>query len=91
MQSLPPMFRNYIYATLAYGFTRAVTYDYSATQLYHNDVIGRYETKEILLIDSIGKIAGGTFAAAVAWPHMLGNDLAKLECIVRGKNPKEYK
>jgi hypothetical protein len=63
MQSLPPMFRNYFCATMAYGFTRAATYDYTGTQLYHNEVSGRYETKEILLIDSIGKVASRTFAA----------------------------
>ena len=85
------MFRNYFCATMAYGFTRAATYEYSGTRIYHNEVSGLYETKEILLIDSIGNVASRTFAATFGWPHMLGQDLAQLECIVKGKNPKEYK
>jgi hypothetical protein len=91
MQSLPSMFRKYVYATMAYGFTRAATYDYTGTQIYHNEVSGYYETKEILLTDSIGKVASGSFSAPFVWPLMLGQDLTQLECIMKGKNPKEYK
>ena len=75
---------------LAYGFTRAVTYDYKDTKKYYNDRTGVYETKEMLLTDKIGQITGKTCAALIVWPGMLGEDLARLECAVKGRDAREY-
>ena len=81
----------YTNTTLAYGFTRAVTWDYSGTSLYHNKKTDKYEHKEMLLVDKIGRVSWRTFAAVVAWPMMVGEDLARLECRLTGKDPAEYK
>ena len=83
--------RVYFNTTLVYGFTRAVTYDYKRSKRYYNQKTGEYEQKEMLLIDKIGTISGNTLAAVAVWPVMLGEDLARLECAVKGKDPAEYK
>ena len=81
----------YANSTLAYGFTRAVTWDYSGTRLYLNQKTEKYESKEMLLTDKIGRVSGRTLMAVFAWPAMLGDDLARLECRLTGKDPAEYK
>jgi hypothetical protein len=82
--------RIYVNSALAYGFTRAVTYDYKSSKRYYNDKTGESEDKEMLLVDKIGRISGMTAAAILLWPGMIGEDLARLECAVKGKDPKEY-
>ena len=82
--------RVYLHTCLAYGFTRSVTYDYKGTKRYSNEVTDRREEKDMLLVDKIGRITGQSCAALILWPAMLGEDLARLECAVRGKNAKEY-
>ena len=82
--------RVYLNTCLAYGFTRSVTYDYKGTKRYYNEVTEKREEKDMLLVDKIGRITGGTCAALVMWPVMLGEDLARLECAVKGKDVREY-
>jgi hypothetical protein len=82
--------RMYFRTCLAYGFTRSVTYDYKGTKRYYNEVTEKREEKDMLLVDKIGRITGGTCAALVMWPVMLGEDLARLECAVKGKDVREY-
>jgi hypothetical protein len=82
--------RVYFRTCLAYGFTRSVTYDYKGTKRYYNEVTEKREEKDMLLVDKIGRITGGTCAALVMWPVMLGEDLARLECAVKGKDVREY-
>jgi hypothetical protein len=82
--------RWYLRTCLAYGFTRSVTYDYMGTKKYYNEVTEKREEKEMLLVDKIGRITGGTCAALIMWPGMLGEDLARLECAVKGKDAREY-
>ena len=91
MSSLPFKLRVYLGTTLAYGFTRAVTYDYNGKKYYLNEKTGRHEKKEMLLVDNIGSITGATVAAVVVWPSMLGADLARLECAAKGVDHSEYK
>ncbi len=81
--------RVYVNTALAYGFARAVTYNYESSKRYHNDKRG--EEKEMLLVDKLGTIAGKTVSAIFLWPGMLGNDLARLECAVKGKDWKDYR
>jgi hypothetical protein len=83
-------FRVYFRTCLAYGFTRSVTYDYKGTKKYYNEVTEKREEKDMLLVDKIGRITGSTCAALVMWPGMLGEDLARLECAVKGKDAREY-
>ena len=83
--------RVYMHTTLAYGFARAITYDYKGSSRYFNGKTGEYEEKEMLLIDNIGRISSSTLAAWCVWPIMLGEDLTRLECAARGKDPAEYK
>ena len=82
--------RLYCGATIAYGFTRASTYDYKSSIEYYNAKTGKCEHKEMLLVDKIGIIARRTAAAVVLWPTMLGEDMTRLECAFKGKDPKEY-
>jgi hypothetical protein len=84
--------RMYVTSTMAYGFTRAVTYAYESSKRYYKGKTGECETKERLLVDKIGTISGMTVtvAAILVWPGMLGEDLARVECLVKGKDPKEY-
>ena len=82
--------RVYLNTCLAYGFTRSVTYDYKGTKQYRNEVTDRCEEKDMLLVDKIGRITGQSCAAPILWAAMLGEDLARLECAVRGKNAREY-
>lgn len=84
------LLRGYVNTTLAYGFTRSVTYDYQHTMEYRNKEAGTYETKEMLVIDKIRRVCGHSVMAIGAWPFMLGEDLTRLECVIRGKNPREY-
>jgi hypothetical protein len=82
--------RMYVTGAMAYGFTRAVTYDYKSSKEYYNGKTGKCETKDMLLVDKIGRISGMTVAAILVWPVMLGGDLARLECLVKDKDPKEF-
>jgi len=74
----------------AYGFTRAVTYDYENTAEYYNRKTFHYESKEMLFTDRVGTILGKTFSAITGWPFLLGRDLIRLECAARGKDLSEY-
>ncbi len=80
----------YVGVTAAYGFTRAVTYDYEKTAEYYNRKTFRYEHKEMLFTDKVGTILGKTCLAITAWPNVLGRDLTRLECASRGKDLSEY-
>lgn len=80
----------YVNTTLVYGFTRAVTYDYNGSRKYYNAKTDKYEVKEMLLIDKVGRVSFNTFAAVTAWPFMLRHDFTRLECAIKGKDPSEY-
>jgi hypothetical protein len=82
--------RLYLQGTAAYGFTRAVTWDYEGKREYYNAKTRTYEVKEKLFVDKAGAAAKGTFSAWFAWPVMLGGDLARLECAVMGRDAREY-
>lgn len=82
--------RVYVNTCLSYGFTRSVTYDFKDTKKYYNRNTGELEKKDMLLVDKIGRISRQTFAAVFLWPGMLGEDLARLECAVKGKDVREY-
>ena len=82
--------RVYLRTFLAYGFTRSVTYDYKSTKKYWNEITVNNETKEMLLVDKIARITGKSCAALIVWPHMMVEDLTRLECAVKGKDVREY-
>jgi len=81
----------YVKSTFLYGFGRAVTYEYEGTGKYWNKKLERSETKEMLILDKIGRVMGKSFSAIFVWPFLLGEDLFRLECHVRGKDIEEYK
>ena len=58
-------------------------------KIYFNAKTREYEVTEKLLVNKIGGIFGGGFAAFL--PIMLGDDLTRLECALRGKDVLEYK
>jgi hypothetical protein len=74
----------------AYGFTRAVTYDYENTAEYYNRKTFRYERKEMLFTDKVGTVLEKTCIAITGWPYLLGRDLTRLECAARGRDLSEY-
>jgi hypothetical protein len=74
----------------AYGFTRAVTYDYENTAEYYNRKTFRYERKEMLFTDKVGTVLEKTCIAITGWPILLGRDLTRLECAARGRDLSEY-
>ncbi len=82
--------RVYFNTALIFGFTRAVTYNYENKKEYFNSKIYRYEQKDMLLVDNIANVIVKTFAALIFLPHMLHEDLTKLECRTRGKSFEEY-
>ena len=82
--------RVYFHSCVAYGFARSVSYDYKGTKRYYNEVTEKREEKDMLLVDKIGRITGQSCAAVIMWPGMLGEDLARLECAMRGKDHMEY-
>ncbi len=82
--------RAYVNTALAYGFTRSVTYDYQHETRYRNANTCTSETKEMLLIDKVSRIAGQSILAVVGWPGMLCEDLRRVECSIRGKDRNEY-
>ncbi len=49
------------------------------------------EEKDMLLVDKMGRITSRTCAAVIMWPGMMGEDLARLECAMRGKDSSEYR
>ncbi len=80
-----------VYAAAAvYGFTRAVTYDYDGTHQYYNRETIQFETKPLLITDNVGRITGRTIETMIFWPIVMQRDVARLECLARGKDPKEY-
>ena len=87
---LTTVIRAYVNTTMAYGFTRAVTYNYEGQQRYYNAKTGIYELKDRLLIDKFGTVMAGSLAAIFMWAPMLWQDLAKLECKLTGKDAREY-
>ena len=91
--SYPPFIKGmrvYAMITLSYGLVRSVSYDYNGKKEYHNRKTKEYVIKDMLLTDKIGRITGSAAAAMIVWPSMLGEDLARLECKVRGKDIEEY-
>ncbi len=90
MSILPKFVLRYVAATAAYGFTRAVTYDYDGTQRYYNFNGAKYETKTMLVVDNVGRIVWKTGMAVFRWPFMLRRDAVRLECFACGKDLKEY-
>jgi len=82
--------RVYVRTFLAYGFTRSVTYNYQSTKKYWNEITLDNEMKEMLLVDKMARITGQTCAALFIWPYMVGEDLTRLECAVKGKDIREY-
>lgn len=82
--------RRYAYATMTYGFGRAVTYDYKSSREYFNHKTYDFERKPPLVIDTISSTISHAFAAPFMWPTMLTEDLARLECVVRGRDSAEY-
>ena len=80
----------YLCGTLSYGFIRSVSYNWNSTRRYHENSTGLYVLKEKLIIDKIGSVTGDTLAAVAVWPVMMGEDLVRLECVVRGKDSGEY-
>jgi hypothetical protein len=81
----------YMRSTILYGFGRAVTYDYEDTRKYWNNKHERYENKEKLVVDKISWVMSKSFSTIFVWHLMLGDDLTRLECHVRGKDYEEYK
>lgn len=88
--SLTKTAQYYVYATLGYGFARAVTYDYTGKKNYYNKKTKEHETKEMLLTDKLTGIAKRSFAAITVWPLMMSEDLRSLEFAVTGKDASEY-
>ena len=82
--------RYYVNATLGYGFTRAVTYDFSGTKEYFNKKSGKYETKEMILTDKLTGVVSRTCAAITVWPVMLAEDFRRLEFSITRKDALEY-
>ena len=82
--------RVYVQSVAVYGFTRAVTWDYAGSKEYYNARTHEYEIKEKLLVDKAWCVLDGTFSAYFAWPFMLGDDLTRLECAVKGRDAREY-
>ncbi len=85
------LLRWYANTTVLYGFGRAITYDYEGTRKYWNTKHERYKTKEMLVLDKIGRVSIKSLAAIIMWPGMLCDDLTRLERYVRGKDYGEYK
>jgi hypothetical protein len=88
--SLRDAIRVYVGATVSFGFVRAVTYDYDSVRKYFNKHTRELEPKEMLIVDKVGRVATMSVVAPVAWPLMVGKDLARLECWLTGKNLDEY-
>ena len=82
--------RIYFNTTCLYGFVRATTYDYQGVIEYYNENKSKFELKDMLLVDKIGRISRHTLAAPVTWPVMLGEDAMRFECFMRGRDPREY-
>lgn len=80
----------YLNTCLAYGFVRSVTYNYKDKKKYYNEITKIHEEKDMLFVDKLGRITGSTCAALIMWPWILGEDLARLECIIKGKDAREY-
>ncbi len=80
----------YLQSTVLYGFTRVVTWDYEGKKEYYNARTREFETREKLIVDKACSVFGGTCAAYFAWPFMLGDDLTRLECAVKGLEAREY-
>lgn len=82
--------RNYAFVTTAYGLVRSVTYNRERSKQYRNLKTERYETRPMLLVDRIERIISRSLSALIVWPFMLGEDLSRLECLARGRDPQEY-
>jgi len=80
----------YVCGTLSYGFIRSVSYNWNSERRYYENSTGSYALKEKLIVNKIGSVVGETVAAVAVWPVMMGEDLVRLECVVRGKDPGEY-
>ena len=90
LNSLSKAVNVYVLSVWTYGFTRAATWDRKDTQEYYNSITRRREVKDKLVVEKVGGAFAGGFIALFVWPFMLGEDLTRLECVVRGKNAREY-
>lgn len=90
MASLSRVLNAYVNVTLAYGFTRAVTYDYHDMKKYFNAKAYKTEVKEMLLVDKAARVGANTLAAIGAWPFMVHEDLRRLECALKRQDVSEY-
>ncbi len=75
----------YVAVTMTYGAVRAVTYDSGkGTCDYYNAHTASLENKPMLFTHAMGRVVGRSFLAMLDWPSLLGQDIARLECAVRG-------
>ena len=82
--------RRYVGVTLSYGAMRALTYEYDGTQNYYDSTKDKFETKPMLWSHTLGRAMSHSVAAVTVWPVMLGKDLARLECLLRGLDHATY-
>jgi hypothetical protein len=84
------MARRYLAATLAYGFTRAVTYDYEDQVFSYNYGKKSYDGHPLLVADTAALIVLKTAVTPVLWPAILHHDVSRLECFWFDKAPPKY-
>lgn len=69
----------YLRVTWAYALAHTIQYTWS-----------HRSTRELLVVDKMAFIAGGTASGPFIWPYFLRLDLIRLECLARGKPVRDY-
>jgi hypothetical protein len=80
--------RRYVAVTMTYGAVRAVTYDRGGVGdgngNYYNTRTHALENKPMLFTHAVGHVVGRACVAVLDLPWLLGEDITRLECAVRG-------
>jgi hypothetical protein len=81
----------YLWVTCAYGLAHSVQDVWALkTNLYGSHVSKPDNLREMMLVDKFVVVVMGTVSSSVLWPLLLRDDLIRLECLVRGKQVKDY-
>ena len=79
----------YFPCTFLYGAVHCIM-DMPSEDVYTNNTNGKHEKQPVLLTHKIGYLVAGGCIGVAMWPIMLKDDVTRLECLLRGKDPSNY-
>jgi hypothetical protein len=80
----------YLAITAGYSLTRTIPRVWDATVEHKNRITNKFEIKPMLITHKLAACIVCTITGPWLWPVYATEDVTRLECYLRGKNPAEY-